>query len=199
MYLGFRLRDENHFHPSTDGKRLFSSFFSSLYYIMSSKSRSNNNSSSGCCRRILGCGCTLLICGTLSVLLWHFLGRPSSPEEALDKIRDISLDDFNNVLRNITLDDWLRGFNNDPYVGDNTTFAWESDGTGLKLELQNALDEEWHEIFEAAVQDWQESDALSLSTRKVEVDRECKAVEGVMKVCNANYGATGWLGVYWPV
>ena len=151
-------------------------------------SRSRKNSS------IASCGCTLLVGGVLSVLLWNFLGRPSTADEALDTLRGIDINDFSNILHNITLPDWLRGFNQDPFVGDNTTHAWATDGTGLSLELQNALDDAWTTEFKTAVSDWNKSDVLDLTTKDVEVDRECTPVDGVMKVCNANYGDTGWLG-----
>jgi len=63
------------------------------------------------------------------------------------------------------------------------------------LTLRNALDDTWQDAFEAAVADWRESDALVLTTERVEVDHTCTPVDGVMVVCNANFGATGWVGI----
>jgi len=83
-------------------------------------------------------------------------------------------------------------------VGDNTTILWrdfDPGNGGLRLTLLNALDDDWTEEFELAVADWQESDALVLSTERVEVDHTCQSKDGVMVVCNANFGETGWVGI----
>jgi hypothetical protein len=57
------------------------------------------------------------------------------------------------------------------------------------------LDDNWQTEFEQAVSDWQESDALVLETERVDVDHTCTPVDGYMVVCNANFGATGWVGI----
>uniref|UniRef100_A0A7S2HGM9 Uncharacterized protein n=1 Tax=Helicotheca tamesis TaxID=374047 RepID=A0A7S2HGM9_9STRA len=68
---------------------------------------------------------------------------------------------------------------------------------GLELELWYACDDTWQEEYDAAVLDWEEGtpDTLTLTTVKVDVDNECTPHDGVMKVCNGNYGETGWLGI----
>ena len=91
-------------------------------------------------------------------------------------------------------------FDEDPMGGSNATIVWKGeyikpDNGGLHLTLQNALDDTWQEEFKVAIADWQESPALTLSTERVEVDHTCKRVDGVMVVCNANFGATGWVGI----
>lgn len=40
-----------------------------------------------------------------------------------------------------------------------------------------------------------ESDALVLTAERVEVDYNCNRIDGVMVVCNANFGETGWVGI----
>jgi len=137
--------------------------------------------------------CTLTVLAAIGVAAWHFLGRPETPEEALDRIKDTA-EDIEDALGNLTDSDWIKGFNDDPFVGDNSTYEWPNNGQGLSLELWNALDETWQTEFQVAVDDWQESPALQLSTRQVDVDPKCSVVDGIMKVCNDNYGATGWLG-----
>jgi hypothetical protein len=91
-------------------------------------------------------------------------------------------------------------YGGDPMLGDNTTVNWDEqyvmrDDGGLHLTLQNALDDTWQSEFEAAVADWKESDALQLTTERVAVDYNCNRVDGVMVVCNANFGETGWVGI----
>jgi hypothetical protein len=130
--------------------------------------------------------------------LWWWLGKPDV-EQAL---RNFDFGDFTDVLGNLTtgdlFDQW--DLNEDPFVGDNSTSQWDQDTRGqggLTLLLQNALDDTWTQEFEIAVSDWESGtpDSLTLPTVRVDMDRACSQVSGVMKVCNGNYGKTGWLGI----
>lgn len=146
-------------------------------------------------KRLISCGITLTIFGLTAVMLWYFLGQPTA-DEAFDRVKG-AYGDFRDVLQNGTDIDWgsLGLLDEDPFVGDNTTNAWATKGEGLSLELQNALDEMWQDEFAEAVADWRESEVLTLSTTKVAVDHSCGRVDGVMLVCNGNFGETGWVGI----
>ena len=155
-----------------------------------------------CCQKVSTLLCNLiffLVAGLIATIaglvVWNHFGQPTTRQEVLDAMGKYDVNDFFNVLQNLTDAEWTQGFNEDPYVGDNSTQMWNgADGfSGLTLTLQNALDDEWQTEFAAAVEDWQESDALSLTAVQVEVDHSCTAVEGVMKVCNGNFW-TNWLG-----
>eukprot|EP00580_Thalassiosira_gravida_P010923 CAMPEP_0201633450 /NCGR_PEP_ID=MMETSP0493-20130528/6749_1 /ASSEMBLY_ACC=CAM_ASM_000838 /TAXON_ID=420259 /ORGANISM="Thalassiosira gravida, Strain GMp14c1" /LENGTH=311 /DNA_ID=CAMNT_0048105159 /DNA_START=65 /DNA_END=1000 /DNA_ORIENTATION=+ len=154
--------------------------------------------------------CTLL--GATAYLAWKYaLDEPASLAEIKDGLGDLldtakdkwdewDLGNFTNVLDD--LDDFSFGdlFDEDPKLGDNTTLRWDDDyvrpeNGGLHLTLRNALDDTWQSEFEYAVGDWRESDALVLTAEKVAVDHDCARVDGVMVVCNANFGATGWVGI----
>jgi len=83
-------------------------------------------------------------------------------------------------------------------IGGNTTApGWRSKkGEGLQLQIANALTKDWHGFFYEAVSQWESgSQVLSLSTYLVEPDPECTPIKGVMKVCNADFGDTGWEGI----
>jgi len=90
--------------------------------------------------------------------------------------------------------------------GNETLIGWKppTDGSGepLKLKVANALTSDWDEYFTAAVEDWDgaarvdgDADVMSLETERLEADPACTPVEGIMKVCNDDYGATGWEGI----
>jgi len=150
-----------------------------------------------CCQLIFA----ILFIGGGGYLIWHFLGRPSTTEELQDALKD-SFDDFSDALDNLTDDAFgdLWNSTDDPSVGsvkDNTTYEWVNSKNGLSLELYNALDDSWQGEYAIAVKDWEEGtpDSLTLSTKKVTVDHGCTPVDGVMKVCNGNYGESGWLGI----
>jgi len=137
---------------------------------------------------------------------WFFLGQPSTDElidiakGVGDKIKDIDFGDLTGALENFTgftPDMW----DEDPFVGNNSTNMWQGytkgEG-GLYLELLNALNESWYTEYSEAVSDWNnwcDTKVLVLTSRDVEVDNKCEQVDGVMKVCNGNYGETGWLGI----
>lgn len=65
------------------------------------------------------------------------------------------------------------------------------------MEVVNALDPEWHEFFYAAILDWDDGypDALSLGTDVSNPEPACRRIDGKVKVCNGNYGATSWKGI----
>lgn len=146
--------------------------------------------------RLCSCAVTLGMLGGIGYALWHFLGKPDA-EDVWDDIRSIDIGD---VLKNLTDIDFTNGWLNDPFLSSNATNEWDNgkDNNGLSLTLWNALDDNWQEEYEAAVQDWEngDPDALTLTTKLVNVDNDaCKQKEGVMRVCNHNAGDTGWLGI----
>jgi hypothetical protein len=148
-------------------------------------------------RRVVTALATTAVLGGAGFAIWKYaLGSPTTTAEALE-----GLGDFTNVLK-----DGLKGldfgkfFNNDPSAGDATIYTWRSDyiqpnNGGLHLTLLNALDDTWQDEFYDATSDWQESPALSLEIDRVDVDYECNRIDGVMVICNANFGETGWVGI----
>ena len=109
-----------------------------------------------------------------------------------EKIKDIDFGDLTGVLENFTgftPDLW----NDDPFVGDNTTNLWmgfTSGKGGLRLELWNALDDTWTNEYYEAMDDWNnwcEIKVLELTSQTVDIDRNCDQVDGVMKVCNGEF------------
>lgn len=119
----------------------------------------------------------------------------------------ISREDLTNLADKIRagFDDIL---NSDPFSGlggsgstdpnELSDIKWPTSGSGgLKLEIVNALDDRWTPFFDQAVLDWDngDPDALSLTTSRSSPDASCKAIDGKMKVCNGNYGGTGWRGI----
>lgn len=84
----------------------------------------------------------------------------------------------------------------DPFHGKNPIAQWTTDGSGLKVTILNALDEAWGEILDLAVEDWEfgNPDAITISVQKEAADNNCEQKEGMIKVCNGNYGDTKWRG-----
>jgi hypothetical protein len=132
---------------------------------------------------VIGSLTSVAIIGASGYCVWRFaLGSPTTVEEAQqgagdlwEAAKNIDFDDFTKVL-----EDGLEGldftsfFDNDPKLGDNTTYSWKSSliepsNGGLHLTLYNALDDTWQQEFSDAISDWQESPALTLDPQRVEV------------------------------
>jgi len=166
-----------------------------------------------CCCRLLNWIISMAVMAIAAVGLWFFFGQPTFDEikdlgsglgEYLGDLNftDFDFGDFTNVLDDIPGD--LGGlFDNDPFAGqgpgdgDMNGSHWPNKGKGLTLELQMALDDSWLGEFAMAVDDWETGtpDALTLVRKDVAIDHTCRVVDGVMKVCNGNYGDSGWLGI----
>jgi hypothetical protein len=74
--------------------------------------------------------------------------------------------------------------------------VWENDGNGLSLTLINSLTNDWDPFFSEVLKDWNASPALSLSARIRKFDvNPCGHRNGALRVCNGDYGKTGWKGV----
>jgi hypothetical protein len=88
----------------------------------------------------------------------------------------------------------------DPFNNANPDDAnvWRNKGKGLELTVINALDESWYPYFNTAVQQWDDGtpDALSLQVEMGQAPSPiCREVDGAIKVCNGDYGATNWRGI----
>jgi len=116
---------------------------------------------------------------------------------------DIFLDGFGNDW--VDSDPWsdVGSISIDESGNSNVTVGakavrWATDGNGLQLEIWNAMEDKYDAHFETAIKNWDAGapiDSLTLSTRKVAYDFECPDVNGILKVCSGNYGATKWRGL----
>lgn len=178
----------------------------------SRSSRRRRNDEDKTTKRVICAVSTLAVLGAGGFLIWKYaLGSPSNLSEAGEGFQDAldeakkkwdewDLGNFTDVLDG--LDDLSFGdlFNDDPQLGSNETIKWKSsfiqpNNGGLNLKLVNVLDDTWQNEFNLAVADWNESPALTLTTERAAVDHLCTRVDGVMIVCNGNFGDTGWVGI----
>jgi hypothetical protein len=89
----------------------------------------------------------------------------------------------------------------DPFYGLNSTSTdanrWRNTGVGLELTVINALNISWYDYFNKSVSDWDggNPDSLNLQTQLNTPEPVCTSVDGVIKVCNGNYGATNWRSI----
>jgi len=107
-----------------------------------------------------------------------------------DKWGDLGFN-FDDVITN-------DGPNNSTGSGEALKHAWNN-GKALELTIVNALTSDWDVYFAKAIVDWEMSNVLELSVknenRGEDQDSECRPSNGVMRVCNGDYGNTGWEGI----
>lgn len=133
-----------------------------------------------CFCRLFRCILMLAIAGAAALLLLFFVFNP---------------DDVGSFIPN---PDEFR--EEDPFNSANIEDAnmWRTKGDiGLELVVVNALDDIWHPYFFTAVDQWDKGvpDTLALTIEDSSPDSTCNAIDGKLKVCNGNYGATNWRGI----
>jgi hypothetical protein len=130
-------------------------------------------------RRFLSCLVTIaMVALAVGLLYWYFAGPDNLPDFIPDP----------EMFRQ-----------EDPFSSLNSTDAnrWRNRGEGLELTVINALDTAWNDYFYKAVSDWDGGtpDSLNLQTQLSTPESVCKSLDGFIKVCNGNYGATNWRGI----
>ncbi len=71
-------------------------------------------------------------------------------------------------------------------------------GRGLELTVVSSVSSQWNEIFAQSIKDWEAAPALSLNVSSIDdevMNSSCDHMRGAMRICNGEYGDTGWLGV----
>jgi len=120
---------------------------------------------------------------------------PGLPESANNVVNDANdaIMDYAERFKKGLIDRW-----NQTGVGEMPTALWPNYGEGLELEVWNALSEDWYPFFQQAMHDWafgHNPTSLTLYLKNVTEDPSCEPASGVLKVCNSNYGETGWKGI----
>lgn len=86
---------------------------------------------------------------------------------------------------------------NDESLGEQNAWIHSTGQGGLELKLINALDPEWYPFFYRAVEQWDSGmpDSLTLTAQVADADPDCSFVSGFLKICNGDYGNSGWKGI----
>ena len=108
-------------------------------------------------------------------------------------LKDLAEKAYNKLVPELKNEDLV-----DSYAGGNSIAKWNNQGgNGLELTFVNALEPKWNQYFTIALADWDfgNPDSLTLSSESADYDYDCEAVDGVVKVCNGDYGETNWRGL----
>jgi predicted Zn-dependent protease len=74
-------------------------------------------------------------------------------------------------------------------------YHWARTSNPFTLRVGNNVSSSWNTAFNTAVADWNSSSVLNLTTVAGTAGSNCAMVPGTVQVCNAAYGANGWLGL----
>ena len=78
-------------------------------------------------------------------------------------------------------------------------YHWARTANPFTLKVIDSTTASWDDNLDVAISDWNSSSVMNL-TEEVGSDasntrKRCPAVSGKIRVCNANYGNNGWLGI----
>lgn len=78
-------------------------------------------------------------------------------------------------------------------------YHWARTTSAFTLQVVDSTTSAWSFAFVESLSRWSQSTVLDLDIAAVENDsqtrKRCAAVPGMMRVCNAEYGQNGWLGL----
>lgn len=78
-------------------------------------------------------------------------------------------------------------------------YHWARDTSSFSLKVIDSVTSDWRYPFDESMARWSSTSVLDLAVVSVDAARKtrkrCKMVRGQMHVCNAAYGANGWLGM----
>jgi hypothetical protein len=75
-----------------------------------------------------------------------------------------------------------------------SNLKWGTRGTGLRVNIINSMSSDWHDLLEEVIGDWSAAPSLRLPMSEQE-SPDCAHMKGHIRVCNGEYGDTGWLGI----
>jgi hypothetical protein len=76
------------------------------------------------------------------------------------------------------------------------SYHWARTANPFTLSVGDNVDTTWDGHLTTALSDWSQSSVLDLAkSTGATTPRQCKAKAGTVQVCNAAYGANGWLGL----
>lgn len=74
-------------------------------------------------------------------------------------------------------------------------YHWARTSNPFTLKLGDNLSSAWDPYLAAASSDWSQSSVLDTMITTGSGRKNCRAIAGMVQVCNAKYGNNGWLGI----
>ena len=75
-----------------------------------------------------------------------------------------------------------------------STYAWNFDGTAVSVAVVDNTSAKWRSYVQEAVGDWNASEVIE-APLEYGNNSSCAMTTNTIQVCNADYGANGWLGL----
>ena len=80
--------------------------------------------------------------------------------------------------------------------GDFNGAHWGTRKVPFTVGVGDNVSGSWDKYLDGATKDWSDSDVVTMEiVRGNSGGKKCKAVDGRIEVCSADYGSTGWLGL----
>ncbi len=78
-------------------------------------------------------------------------------------------------------------------------YHWARTTSSFTLKVTDSVTSVWQSSFDTSLNLWSQSNSLNLTVSAVDESsrarKQCRAITGEIRVCNAAYGQNGWLGL----
>jgi len=78
-------------------------------------------------------------------------------------------------------------------------YHWARTTNSFSLKVVDSISSDWQAEFDQALDDWDQAAAIDFTNGGTDegtrARKQCRAVTGQIRVCNAAYGQNGWLGL----
>ncbi len=74
-------------------------------------------------------------------------------------------------------------------------YHWARTANPFTIKVIDSNTTDWDSYLDKSISDWNASSVMDVTKEAGSPDRNCKAVAGKAKSCNAKYGRNGWLGL----
>lgn len=74
-------------------------------------------------------------------------------------------------------------------------YHWARTTPTFTVQVKNSMTTLWQSSLTGAIADWNKSPVVDLALKVQKRSWGCRGVTGMVEVCNAAYGANGWLGI----
>lgn len=74
-------------------------------------------------------------------------------------------------------------------------YHWARTTPTFAIQVKNNMTYQWQTSLKGAVDDWNQSTIVDFALKAQKRVKGCVGTNGMVEVCNASYGANGWLGI----
>mmetsp|Transcript_5861 Transcript_5861/g.14929 ORF Transcript_5861/g.14929 Transcript_5861/m.14929 type:complete len:690 (-) Transcript_5861:986-3055(-) len=176
-----RTEEEDKNQPSKPTGNFFSNARKDLRAMVSNKESDKKRQCSPYCKYGL---IALALCAIIFILAYVLASTTNDNDgddnDDIDSTQQLSTDHH--------------GIDSDHHSTEEEITPWKTSGNGLEMKVMMSLDVKWLPYYVNASKAWDSGypDAVSIMSKPIPYEKDCTQSDGFLKICNGDYGATGW-------